>query len=81
VTRKSPDQIRAARQATIDRAIDYITSTDRDTVLAVLAKTDPEKLLQRLRDADPEPTSFFSRWKAAQIALRAAGLPYMPDDA
>lgn len=89
VTPKSPDQIRAARQATIDRAIAYLTTTDRDTVLATLAKTrfhdhvrtDPDRLLQDLRNADPDAISRFARWKAAQNVLRAAGLPYMPDDA
>jgi hypothetical protein len=82
VTRESPEEVRAARQATIDRAIVYLTATDRATVLATLAKTrfhdhvktDPDRLLQDLRDADPDRISFFARWKAAQNVLLAAGL-------
>jgi hypothetical protein len=81
---KNPESARTARQAVIDRAIDYLTATDRDTVLAVLAKTrfhdhvkaDPDKLLQNLRDTDADRISFFARWKAAQNVLLAAGLPY-----
>lgn len=78
------DQVRAARKATVDRAVTYLTTADRDAVLDVLAttgfsddlKADPDRLAQELRDADPTDTGpFFARWKAAQNVLLAAGLP------
>lgn len=82
MTHKTPDQVRVARQATIDRAIAYLATTDRNAVLATLAmtrfhdhvKNDPDALLRDLRNADPQQISFFARWKAAQNVLIAAGL-------
>jgi len=76
--------VRAARKATIDRAVAYLSSADRDAVVALLAptpiadrlKTDPDALKQALREADPQNPNFFAKWKAAQNVLRAAGLPW-----
>ncbi len=86
------DTVRAARQATIDHVIAYLTDTDRDTVLAVLAKTDlssvaktdPDWLVQLLRIATPqEPFVFSKAWMYAQKVLYAAEVhdaaPAAPD--
>ncbi|MBP2703500.1 hypothetical protein JOL79_06770 [Microbispora sp. RL4-1S] len=77
--------VRAARLATIARAVAHLRSTDRHVLLAQLAaadmrphwKTNPDGLADYLADAraDDEPARLFGLWKLAQRVLAAAGLP------
>ncbi|MFG1857566.1 hypothetical protein ACGFJT_37430 [Actinomadura geliboluensis] len=80
-THTSPEQVRAERQALIDRAVVYMDATPPAELSEMFARLgwkpelrhDPSKLRKLLADRD-FPGGMFSPYKAAQKILHAAGL-------
>lgn len=79
-------EVRAKRQATIDRAVRLMDGAHPDDVAHWIAqcnfydhvKANPAKLRDDLASTRPddETPKHFANWKAAQQILQAAGLPY-----
>lgn len=88
-THTSPEQVRAERQALIDRAVAYMDATSPAELSEIVARLgwkpelrrDPSKLRNLLVAGRDFPGGLFGPYKAAQKLLNAAGLYDYPTPA